>query len=82
MRSNNLWCRIYSISSISYFIHSKGNFEYCFFTSVCFVDLVSNLCVTISMKLCLKGGIRVSENKRWVEEFRHLIQLLFKAQGI
>ena len=34
------------------------------------------------MKLCLKGGIRVSENKRWVEEFRHLIQLLFKAQGI
>jgi len=30
MRSNNLWYRIYSTSSISYFIHSKGNFECCF----------------------------------------------------
>jgi len=34
------------------------------------------------MKLYLKRGIRVSENTRRVEEFRHLIQLLFKAQGI
>jgi hypothetical protein len=52
------------------------------FACVCFVGLVSNLRVTISMKLCFKRGIRVSKNTHRFEEFRHLNQLLFRAEGI
>jgi hypothetical protein len=80
MRDSIIQYPIYSIPDTSYFIHSKGNvWMLFFFTCVCFVGLVSNLLLTVFMKLCVKRETRLSGKKWRRQKFRHLNLLLLRA---